>query len=296
MAVSLDLARLHALDTWRDPTTTTLRAMRPDELNAVRAQVDFLRHHVPAGARVLEVGASCGNYTRPLAWLGGRVVVGDISEGQLRQHARRLERTTVESWIEDRIVLDVVDLPFADGSFDAVVCIGGVLSYVFDQAPRGMRELARVTRPGGVVVASVCSHGAIDTWCDEIVRQGCMDREDVASMRDRHEIRHAGLPLRFHQLKGWTWRGLDHLAREASTVIVDRAAIPWTRHGSRPYREFFQICRSRQEMAATNGYLLIAARRPPIGTAVGEMPGPAADAVERMIFADPPARLCGATA
>lgn len=46
--------------------------------------------------------------------------------------------------------VDVTDLPFADGSFDVVLC-----SHVFEHVPddlRAMRELRRVLRPGGWAV------------------------------------------------------------------------------------------------------------------------------------------------
>ncbi len=63
-----------------------------------------------------------------------------------------------EDQIEARVVADVVDLSqFADGEFDAVVCYGGPLSYVMDEAPAAVAELARVTRSGGHVLLSVMS-------------------------------------------------------------------------------------------------------------------------------------------
>ena len=57
-----------------------------------------------------------------------------------------------------REVLDIVDLArFPAAQFDAVVCYGGVLSYVYDQADRALGELLRVTRPGGYLLLSVMS-------------------------------------------------------------------------------------------------------------------------------------------
>jgi SAM-dependent methyltransferase len=44
-------------------------------------------------------------------------------------------------------------LPFPDGSFDTVTCIG-VLAYL-DRPPEGMREIRRVLRPGGVAIVQV---------------------------------------------------------------------------------------------------------------------------------------------
>ncbi|NLT74715.1 MAG: class I SAM-dependent methyltransferase, partial [Chloroflexi bacterium] len=60
----------------------------------------------------------------------------------------------IEAWVES----DVVNLgEFRDGQFDAVVCYGGPLSYVFDQRERALRELLRVTRQDGLLFLSVRS-------------------------------------------------------------------------------------------------------------------------------------------
>jgi SAM-dependent methyltransferase len=60
--------------------------------------------------------------------------------------------------VEARVLADVTDLArFPDADFDATVCYGGPLSYVLDEAPRAVAELARVTRPGGHVLVSVMS-------------------------------------------------------------------------------------------------------------------------------------------
>ncbi len=105
---------------------------------------------------MLEAGAGPGRFTLELAEIGARVVVGDISPGQLALH--REKTASVEASVERRLVLDIVDLgAFRDGEFDAVVCYGGPLSYVLGEADRALAELLRVTRPGGIVLLSVMS-------------------------------------------------------------------------------------------------------------------------------------------
>jgi len=46
---------------------------------------------------------------------------------------------------------------FEDSLFDAVVCYGGPLSYLLDRAAEGVRELARVAKPGAPILLSVMS-------------------------------------------------------------------------------------------------------------------------------------------
>jgi SAM-dependent methyltransferase len=116
----------------------------------------FVREFVRRGDRVLEAGAGPGRFTLELADGGARVVVGDISPRQLELH--REKTAEIEAAVEDRVLLDIVDLSrFRDGEFDAVVCIGGPLSYVLGEAETALAELLRVTRRGGTLVLSVMS-------------------------------------------------------------------------------------------------------------------------------------------
>jgi SAM-dependent methyltransferase len=116
----------------------------------------LLHEFVRPGERVLEAGAGPGRFTLELAAIGARVVAGDISPRQLELHAEKTAE--VEDTIEARVLLDIVDLSqFRDGEFDAVVCYGGPLSYVLDEADTALGELLRVTRRGGRVLLSVMS-------------------------------------------------------------------------------------------------------------------------------------------
>lgn len=109
----------------------------------------------PSGA-VLDVGGGAGRYT---VWLAERdydVTLVDPSEGQ-----RALARETVaERGLDDRVTVspgDVRDLDVPADRFDATLCLGGPLSHVLDADERttAVRELDRVTAPGGGVFVSV---------------------------------------------------------------------------------------------------------------------------------------------
>ena len=129
---------------------------RPMDRVGLEVHRRFLREFVAVGDRVLDAGAGPGRFTLDLATIGARVVAGDISPRQLELH--REKTATVEASIEDRVLLDIVDLSqFATGEFDAVVCFGGPVSYVLGEADRAVGELLRVTRPGGRVLLGVMS-------------------------------------------------------------------------------------------------------------------------------------------
>jgi len=118
--------------------------------------VERLRRNLPPGGRVLDVGGGAGRYAVWLAERGYEVVLVDPSDGQ-----RDVAREKVEDHdVADRVTVregDVRDLAFADGSFDATVCLGGPLSHVLapDEREGAVRELRRVTTLGGPVFVSV---------------------------------------------------------------------------------------------------------------------------------------------
>lgn len=100
-----------------------------------------------AGGRVLDVGCGNGyvlsNYAR-----GGADVVGvDLTETGVGLSRRRFEHGNLTGRF---LVGSAEDLPFASDSFDCV-CSMGVLHHTPDTA-RGVGELRRVLRPGGLLV------------------------------------------------------------------------------------------------------------------------------------------------
>ena len=104
---------------------------------------ELLGPHLPPGGRFLDAGGGTGATG---AWMGaiGRVVVADVEPLAL-QLARR---THPEA---DGAVSDVTRLPFADGSFDATLCVTVLCHELVPDPAATVRELARVTRKGGIV-------------------------------------------------------------------------------------------------------------------------------------------------
>jgi len=93
---------------------------------------------LPAGTRVLDVGAGTGQY-RPLF-------------AHCAYHAQDLgkEPQTIGHYTPLDFECDILDIPAPDGSFDAIVCTE-VLEHV-PEPIRAVHELARLLRPGGVVL------------------------------------------------------------------------------------------------------------------------------------------------
>jgi ubiquinone/menaquinone biosynthesis C-methylase UbiE len=99
---------------------------------------------VQAGWRVLDVGAGTGALTVELVRRGVRAAAVDPSPSFAASLARRLPDVEVEQGPAE-------DLPWPEASFDASLA-QLVLTFMND-APRGVAEMRRVVRPGGVVAA-----------------------------------------------------------------------------------------------------------------------------------------------
>lgn len=101
------------------------------------------------GDRVLDVGAGTGASTAELARDGAYVVGVDLSLGMLAagQHSRPEVPL---------LAGDALALPFADGTFDAATISFSLRNLVDPVA--GLREMHRVTRPGGRLVVCEFSH------------------------------------------------------------------------------------------------------------------------------------------
>lgn len=95
------------------------------------------------GERVLDVGAGTGVSTEELAQSGAYAVGADLSQGMLRTGKQTRPAVPL-------LAGDALRLPFPDETFDAVT-----ISFALRNIPdpeAALREMARVTRPGGRLV------------------------------------------------------------------------------------------------------------------------------------------------
>ena len=185
----------------------------------------YLRHLTPhldslaAGAYVLDAGCGPGRFVQPLLARGLRLHLVDAAKDALhRALAHGLDAggnaQTLDGHVADIDRLDAFD----DGTFDAVLSME-VICYRGD--PLGaLRELARVTKPGGLVMLSVeglygalmVSEGASP---EEI--EGALKASQVSLPRDVHVTYYTA--ERLHTLL--VSAGLDPIAIEGCHYVPE---------------------------------------------------------------------------
>jgi demethylmenaquinone methyltransferase/2-methoxy-6-polyprenyl-1,4-benzoquinol methylase len=101
------------------------------------------------GQRILDLAAGTGTSSQPFQAADAQVIPCDFSIGMLKEgHARQPGLPFVAG--------DGTRLPFADDSFDAVTISFGLRNIVDPHA--GLKEMLRVTKPGGRLVVCEFSH------------------------------------------------------------------------------------------------------------------------------------------
>jgi ubiquinone/menaquinone biosynthesis C-methylase UbiE len=134
-----------------------------ERLRLTLAMVDGLR--LPLNTRVLDVGCGAGLATVALA---RRVLTVDAIDrvGAMTQATRR---RAAAACVKTRVAVQVGDahaLPFPDGTFALVVALG-VLPWLPKIEPP-LREMSRVLRPGGYLIATVDMHWQLRQFFDPL--------------------------------------------------------------------------------------------------------------------------------
>ncbi len=100
------------------------------------------------GKKCLDVGCGGGRYSLALAGLGAKEVQGiDVSKAAVADARKRAKAMGVKN-VKFQVG-SALDLPFADASFDCVI-FSGVLM-ITEEPVKALAEMARVTKPGGML-------------------------------------------------------------------------------------------------------------------------------------------------
>jgi len=100
--------------------------------------------------QILDIATGTGDLALMMASLNPEKIIGlDISSGMLEVGKRKIDKAKLSNKIE-MIVGDSEEMPFKDDTFDAITVSFGVRN--FANLYKGIKEIARVLKPDGVLV------------------------------------------------------------------------------------------------------------------------------------------------
>jgi demethylmenaquinone methyltransferase/2-methoxy-6-polyprenyl-1,4-benzoquinol methylase len=136
--------------------------------NNISHRYDFLNHLLSLGIdkiwrrkaigilqsiqpkQILDVATGTGDFALQAMALNPEKITGiDISEGMLEVGRKKIRARNLESKIE-LVQADSENIPFSHNKFDAVTVAFGVRN--FEDLRRGLSEILRVLKPGGMLV------------------------------------------------------------------------------------------------------------------------------------------------
>lgn len=120
------------------------RAMRSD-----RRIYQFMYDRIPEAIRnkdVLEIATGPGLLAKHVASAAKTIIATDYSEGMIAEAKKGVYPTKLRFE-----VADATDLPYEDGSFDAVIISNAL--HIIPDPEKALSEIDRVLRPGGVLIA-----------------------------------------------------------------------------------------------------------------------------------------------
>ena len=177
----------------------------------------------PTAETVIELGCGYGRVTRRLAEVAGRVVGIDTAVESL-ELAREMAGGETQC---EYLQMDALELDFADGSFDAVVCLqNGICAFGVDQVLL-LEEALRVTRVGGVMLFSTYAErfwAERLAWFEAQAAAGLVGAVDRAASGDGVIVCEDG--FRAGRLRPGTFRSLcGRVGVEAEIVEVDGSSV-----------------------------------------------------------------------
>jgi glycine/sarcosine N-methyltransferase len=147
-----------------DDLSDSYHRLYGDWSQAIREQARALdrllaSRHALATLRILDCAVGIGTQALGLLQLGHEVWGTDLSSAAIRRARSESRRRRLDARLA---VADMRKLPFSAYSFDVVICLDNSVAHLpsLEHIERALREMVRVTRPGGSVIVSIRDYEA----------------------------------------------------------------------------------------------------------------------------------------
>lgn len=180
----------------------------------------YAQHIAP---HVLDIATGTGRVPRALfahKRFAGSVVALDLSEKMLEIAAEHL-RESLDAGHTTLLKADATMLHFPDNSFDVVTCLEA-LEFLPD-ATRTLREIVRVTRPGGMI--ALTNRQGIDTWL--FPGKAMTNKRFATMLQDTYGLKVLALQPEWSELYALFWvRVLGNATPIGPTMLEDCLQCP----------------------------------------------------------------------
>jgi ubiquinone/menaquinone biosynthesis C-methylase UbiE len=125
--------------------------------------LDILKRYISDSDNVIELGAGAGRFTKDIVNMSKSLITSDLSPVQIEINKRKMKELGLIDKVKDFMVLDIANLEgISDNTYDAAVCIGGPINYLFDKEETAINEMLRILKPGGkMILGSMSLIGAL---------------------------------------------------------------------------------------------------------------------------------------
>lgn len=156
-----DLGIEGATARWYDKNTKDHRLME------MKGYAKEVRRHIRDGSSVLEVAPGPGYLAIELAKLGKYKIIGlDISKDFVEIARRNAESAYVNVKFQHG---NVVDMPFADNTFDFIVCVAAFKN--FKEPLLALNQMHKVLKPSGTTLIIDMNRNASNRQIEEYIEE-----------------------------------------------------------------------------------------------------------------------------
>ena len=153
----------------------------------IRKRIDIDEYAIIQDFKLgLVLGCGIGRHIKYLDEIGMKAYGIDLSEVAITKGKQWFNELGGKNLADQLVVGSILELPYEDNEFDFVVSHGVLDSMEFEIAVQGMKEVARVLKPGGYMYFDVIMDPAMNAYEEIVV--GAHEHGTIQSYFDKNKV------------------------------------------------------------------------------------------------------------